>query len=378
MGFRILSRGLGFCVCSVVLNSTSAYALLKFNEGRDQLFAVGNMSIGFDSNIASSNGGPSDVVTTTTLGLEYARRAGMIGVNGNVNWTIGSFLSNPSEDFANPSMNMEFVKSSGRTTGSLTLSAARQNQADAIVNRRIESWNYNTGLNWKYPVIERYSLSGSLGYGILDYTDNSTGLVDLTTASASLDLFYAYNSQRDLTAGYRIRQSDTSNNNQSIDHAFTVGVSGKIISKLNGNVRVGYQVRNESLTGSTFTSVTSSASVTWAVNKRFSLTGTLSKDFNTSGTESTSDNVTFNINAQYVLTPHWTLFSGVGAGYTDFLSGTDTGRFDEFVTWSAGVHYSMNEHFKASLTYSYLQSWSNRSASSFDRHSITLNLSTRW
>jgi hypothetical protein len=136
----------------------------------------------------------------------------MIGVNGNVMWTIGRFAENASDDFADPSLSLELVKETGRTTGSFTLSAARQNQADAALNKRIESWNYNAGLNWKYPVIERYSLAGTLGAGLLDYTDNSTGQVDLNTLYASMDLYYTYNSQRDLFAGYRIRQSDTSSN----------------------------------------------------------------------------------------------------------------------------------------------------------------------
>jgi opacity protein-like surface antigen len=67
-----------------------------------------------------------------------------------------------------------------------------------------------------------------------------------------------------------------------------------------------------------------------------------------------------------------------GGGHSEFLSGFDAGREDYYFTWSFGVSYSMNDHFKASLTYSYFQNWSNRAASDFDRHSITLNVSSRW
>jgi hypothetical protein len=363
------------CAC---LTATQGRALLKFNEGHDRILVKADTTIGLDSNIDAASNGSSDIVSTSSLEIEYTRHAGMIGVNGNVMWTLGRFAENASQDFADPSLSLELVKETGRTTGSFTLNAARQNQADAALNQRIESWNYNAGLNWKYPVIERYSLAGSLGTGLLDFTDNSTGLVDLKTLYASVDLYYTYNSQRDLFAGYRIRQSDTSSNSQLIDHAFTAGVSGKIISKLNGTVRAGYQFRNDVKTGETFQSITASSSVTWAVNKRFTITGTLSKDFNTTGSDSSSDNLTFDLNAQYVLNPHWTLFSGVGAGTTDYLSGIDNGRRDQFVTWNLGVNYTMNEHFKASLTYSYLQNWSNRSIASYDRSAISLYLSTLW
>jgi hypothetical protein len=378
MGFRIPVRRLLIVTACACASAVKAHALLKFNEGHDRIFVKADTTIGFDSNIDTSSNGSSDIVSTSSLALEYTRHAGMIGVNGNVMWTIGRFAENASDDFADPSLSLELVKETGRTTGSFTLSAARQNQADAALNKRIESWNYNAGLNWKYPVIERYSLAGTLGAGLLDYTDNSTGQVDLNTLYASMDLYYTYNSQRDLFAGYRIRQSDTSSNSQLIDHAFTAGISGKVISKLNGTVRGGYQFRNDVKTGETFQSVTATASVTWSVTKRFTITGTLSKDFNTTGSDSSSDNLAFDLNAQYVLTPHWTVFSGVGAGTTSYLSGIANGRRDQFATWNMGVNYTMNEHFKASLTYSYLQNWSNRSIANYDRSSISLYLSTRW
>ncbi|MBC8040884.1 MAG: outer membrane beta-barrel protein [Opitutaceae bacterium] len=360
------------------LASTGAHALLRFNEGRDQIFVNASLSVGFDSNIFANDSAEGDIVTNTSLGLEYARRAGLITVNAHADWNLGSFASNSDSDFANPSLGVEFIKNTGRTTGSVTLNTSRESQADPNIGQRTDSWNHNAGLNWKYPVIERYSFAGSFGYGLVDYTDNSAGLVDLDTYSASLDLFYAYTSQRDLVFGYRIRESDTSSGNKSTDHSFTGGISGKILAKLNGTVRAGYQIRQEGATGATYSSWTSTASTTWTVSKRLALTGTLTKDFSTTATESSVDSLNFNLDAQYVLNSRWSLYSGVGAGYSDFLSGSDAGRKDHYFTWSTGISYSMNDHFKASLTYSYFQNWSNRANSTFDRNSITLNLSTRW
>lgn len=377
MGLRISWQWTARGIVLAQLSSLGAFALVRFNEGRDQIFVNASLSVGFDSNIYANSGNESDVVTNTTLGLEYARRAGLITVNGHADWNLGSFASNADSDFSNPSLGLEFIKNTGRTTGALTLGASRQSQADPNIGQRTDSWNYNAGLNWKYPVIERYSLAGSFGYGLIDYADNSTGLVDLNTYTASMDLFYAYTSQRDLLAGYRIRQSDTSSGGGSTDHSFTAGVSGKILAKLNGTVRAGYQIRQEN-NGDTFRSITASASTTWTVSKRFTLTGSLTKDFSTTATESSVDSLTANLDAQYVLTSRWSLYSGVGAGYSDFLNGIDDGRRDYYFTWSAGVSYSLNDHFKASLTYSYFQNWSNRSNSTFDRNSLTLNMSTRW
>ena len=365
-------------VVLVNLSASRVYALFKFNEARDQLFVTVTAGVGYDSNIFATKDGEGDVFTNSSLALEYVRHAGLISVNSELAWNLGSFNSNPAQDFQNPSLSLELVKNTGRTTGSYTLSATRQSQADTNIGMRTDSWNYNTGLNWKYPVIERYSLAGSLGYGLIDYVDNSIGLVDLNTYTANVDLFYAYNSQRDLVAGYRIRRSEGSSQSQTTDHAITAGVSGKILAKLNGSLRVGYQIRQEDATGETFGSYTASAATTWTVNKRLTATASLNKDFSTTATDSSVDTTTFNLDAQYIIRLRWSVQSGVGAGYNDFLSGIDSGREDYYVTWNAGLNYSINEHFKASLTYSYFHNWSNRSASNYDRNSISLNLSSRW
>jgi len=360
------------------LSASKSYALVKFNDGRDQIFITASLGGGYDSNISASNTSEGDFFTTSSLLLEYSRNAGLIGVNGSIGWNLGSFASNSDQDFSNPTMSLAFTKNTGRTTGSITLSAARQSQADVNVNMRTDSWNYDAALNWKYPVIDRYSLSGSFGYGLVDYTDNSVGLVDLTTYTASTDLSYLYSTERQLLAGYRIRMSDASAQSKTIDHSLTAGVTGKILSKLNGTVRAGYQIRQDTFNDKTYDSWTASASTTWLVNKRMSLTGTLSKDFSTTATDSSVDSSSINVNAQYSFSSHWSLFAGIGAGYNDFLSGIDQGRKDHYLTESIGVNYTLNEHFKASLTYSYFQNWSNRTNSEYDRNTVTLNLTTRW
>jgi uncharacterized protein (PEP-CTERM system associated) len=158
----------------------------------------------------------------------------------------------------------------------------------------------------------------------------------------------------------------------------TGGVSGKILSKLRGSVRTGYQIRQEGDSGKSFGSTTASATLTWAVTKRFSFTTTISKDFTTTATDSSVDTLSANLNAQYVLNSRWNIFGGVGAGESAFLNGVDPGRLDNHLSWNAGIGYSLNEHFKASLAYSHFLNWSNRTGANFERDTITLSLSTRW
>ena len=371
---RALLAGL---VCSPLIIS-NASAAVTFNEGHDDVFVSGTLASSYDSNISASSLGKSDFITSATLALEYARHAGIIGIDGGLSWTHADFATNIAQGFSDPTMSLDLTKKTGRTTGALTLSAGRQSKADTAINQRTVSWNYNLGFNWKYPVMDRYSLAGTLGYGILDYTGTSTNLTNLTTTSAGTDLLYAISSQRDLLAGYRIRQSETSTNTQSVDHAITTGLTGKISPKLTGSVRAGYQIRQESTSGQSFGSTTASTALTWAASKRIAVIATIEKDFNTTATGGSVDNLSFNLDAQYTLTYQWALIGGVGTGSSNFLNGADLNRKDYYASWHTGVRYTINDHFNASLSYSYLVNWSNQSIACYDRNLMTINLTTRW
>ena len=378
MGFRIFRHWTTRGLVLVQLASVTMPALVKFNEGRDQLFVNAGMSIGYDSNIFASNGDEGDIFTNTSVGIDYTRKAGIIGVSAGAGWNLGTFASNGESDFSNPKLNLEFSKDSGRTTGSLAISSARESQADPNVNLRTESWNHDIALNWKYPVIERYSLSGVLGYTWLDYIDNSAGFIDLNTYTASLDLAYAYTSARELFFGYRIRESDTSTGGSTTDHSLTGGINGKILPKLTGSIRLGYQLREDAATGDIYGSTNGEVSLTWSATKRISVGLSLTKDFSTTATDSSLDSTHLTLNTQYALARQWSLSASVGGGESTFFSGSDDGRNDRFFTATTGATFNINEHFTTSLTYSYFQNWSNQANSTFDRHSVTLNLSTNW
>lgn len=378
MGPRFFWKRLALLVVVSGLTTAKGWALIKFNEGRDQIFINASVTIAHDSNISSSQGGGGDFLTTTSFSMEYARRAGYIGVNASVAWNLGQFGSNTAQNFSNPSMNLEFVKSSGRATGSLTLSAARESRADTVVNSRTDSWNYEAGLNWKYPVIDRYSLSGNFNYGMTSYQNATPGIYNLTNYGASVDLFYVYTTERDLFSGYAINFGNSAAGTQTIDHSWTAGVSGRIVPKINGTVRAGYEIRQDSASKQTYDSWTASSAVTWNMNKKVTFTGTLRKAFSTTATNATIDSLSANLGIHYSLTGRWSVFTDIGGGENDFLNGPLSGRIDYYYTWDAGVNYNLNDHLKASLTYSYYQSWSNRALGNYSRDTITLNLSTRW
>lgn len=361
-----------------------AHGLVTFNDGHDHIYVTGTIGVAYDSNIFTNAQSNGDYVYTASVLAEYSRRAGWIAVNGSLEMRASRFSSYEEQNFDNPKLGLEFTKQSGRTTGALTLSAAKENRADPSVNFRNESWNYGVGLSAKYPVIERYSLAGSLSYSLVDYTDNRL-YVDLNSYSASGDLFYVLSNERDLVAGYRYRQNESSANTSTSDHAFTAGVKGRIVRGYNGSVRFGYQYRvpNNSA-DSSYSSWTGSASISHAFGKKLSVTGQVEKDFSTTATNINIDSTSASLDLQYTFNARWNAQAGVGYTRTNFLGAAgrllSNGRPREDTTLHAhvGVGYSPNEHFKLSLNHTWAKNWSTLQYSDFIRQGWSLSLSSRW
>ena len=375
--------------CLLVTLSSPAFGLVKFNDGHDEIFVTGTVGMGYDTNIYANSNSVSDTTFDGTLNLDYTRKAGMLGVNGNLGWNFTKFDSHTSEDFADPHAHLELTKGSGRTTGSLTLGAERRSRTEDALNLRTVSWDYNAGLNVKYPVIERYSIAGQVGYDYQDYLHNPA-LFDIRTYTASADLFYVYTSERNLLGGYRLRVTDTTNGTRSYDHAFTLGTTGKLLPKLNGTARFGYQFRETdrgnlptqaatpNTTNERFGAYTALASATWTVTKRFNVTGVASRDFSTLATDVNVDTTAVMLDANFAAKAKLSLFAGVGAGHIRYLGAASGGRTDTYEIARVGVSYTLNDHLKVTLSGLYYKNWSLLKQADYDRSTISLIVASRW
>jgi hypothetical protein len=368
-------------------------ALVSLNDGHDKIFVSVSTSVAHDSNVFANSNNNGDFVYSTGLSAEYTRRAGWIGVNANMAMGSSHFATLKGQDFNNPSFGLEFTKQSGRTTGSLTLSAARESRADAAVNVRSTSWNVPIGLNFKYPIVGTYTLSGSFGYSSRRYL-NETAFASLQSYNASFDLFHILTTERDMLVGYRYRFNESSKHTSSTDHGFSLGINGKLLRGISGSLRVGYQVRiprGPKGDEPAIKSWTISSPASFAISKRFNISGTVSKDLAITATDAMVDTTTAGIDGQYAFTSHWQTHLGSTFGDTRFLG--DNGRVvisagpptvfgpqrhDDYVTWSWSLNYARNQHLNSSLTYSWFRNWSTTSFGDFTRSSWTLNMSTRW
>ncbi len=369
-------------LAAVLLAATPGHALLRFNESHDQVYVTGSVAMGWNSNLFSNQVANADSTYNASLLIEYQRKAGYIGVNAGLGWDFGRFQKFTSENFANPHASLEFTKDTGRTHYSLLLKAARQSSADTAANVRTESLTYGADLNWNYPdfITQRYKLSGSFGWSQLNYQSN-TALTNLATYTGSLDLIYLYNDERNLFGGYRVRLSDTSSNTRDVDHNFSLGVSGRVFPKTTGSLRLGYQIRQSGVAGGAptiFTGISAAAILSYAASKRTTFSGQLSKDFSTTSTDISTDSLTANLNVNYAYNAKFSVFANLGGGINKFLGLAGGGRCDYDLTWGAGLNWTYNDHFKASLAYDWFRNWSNLARADFVRSTVNLTLTSRW
>lgn len=364
--------------CCLGAALSKAKALVSLNDGHDKIFVNGTVTFSWDSNIYASKGGQGDYVMAATTGIQYSRRAGLIGVDASVSVNASKYNRFTAEDFRNPSMSIEFTKQTGRMTGSLLFSAIRSSRADPNANLRTQAWTYDAGLKLHYPVIDRYSLSGGVEMTSQKYQNNAE-LVNLNTYQADVNLFYVYSQERDLLAGVRIRKENTSGSSNALDAAYTFGVNGRIIPKVNGSVRFGYQTRSVSGMGAgNFNSWTADSSVTWTATKRFQVSGTLNKDFNTTSTDASTDVLAGSLAATYAVNEHVQLGANTGAGISRFLGALGFGRKDTYFDYALSVDYSLNDHLKTSFQYTYFRNWSTLAIADFIRQGYSLTIASRW
>ena len=363
---------------ALLLSLVPARALLNVDGSRNQIFVFGNVTFGYDSNIFSDATDRGDYTVKGAVGAQLKRRAGIIAVDATAKLAYSSFGRFSDQNAFNPDFRIEFNKTTGRTTGALTLSAFRESRADSSVNLRTSSWNFPVGLSLKYPVNDKYYFTSQTTYLRRRYVE-SDALANLTDYSQSLDVFYVYTSKLDLVGGYRVRVSQPSIGSDAVDHWFNLGATGGLFAKLNGSVRLGYQLRNtRGVTSDSFTQLNAVASVGWPITRKINLTGTITRDFDTLATGASVDSTATQLRASYVINRHLEIQGGVAYGRNTFLGTPPPSRRDTFFSYDLGARYMMNEHLQVEATYTYFRNWSTFAFSDFARNAVTIDIASRF
>jgi len=362
-----------------------ARALVSLEDGRDHLYVDGSVEMGYDSNVFANAQSGGSMLVEGTLEADFTRRAGLIGVDATASLTFARYANFRDQDYVDPKVTAELTKQTGRTTGSLIVSVQREDRADVDVNTRDVSWNYDLGLNFQYPVIERYSISGSLDCNYADY-QNQQLFTNLATYTGNLFLYYIVNEQRDFFIDYRARYSDLANGTADIDNSLSAGLNGKVVGPFNGSLSGGYTVRSTSGGPDTgdYGDFTASGAVTWNMSRRMTLTADLSRDFSTTATAQSIDSTSLDLTFKDSFTKKASASIEGSAGQSRFLgveglvAPGGVRRVDNFVSVNTSYFYTINEHLKVSINYIYFRNWSTLAYAEFPRQQVNLSLSSHW
>jgi hypothetical protein len=382
------NRLLTAAAVAIAVCAPRALALVSLEDGRDHLFIDGTVNMSYDSNVFTNAQDQGSLVFQGTLSTEFTRRAGWIGVNATASLDWARYANFRNQDYVDPSFKAELTKQTGRTTGSLTFGVARTDRADVDVNTRDISWNYNAALNFQYPVIERYSISGSLAYARADYQDQGL-FTNQTTYTGNLYLYYILNEVRDLFIDYQTTLTDESKGaGDSLDRSLSVGVSGKVVGPFNGSLQAGYGTRSPTGAVGPY-SVSShnwsaSGTMSWNLSRRMALSADVSRQFSTTAEALSVEATTAGLTFQDSLTAKASLTLDFSVGENEFLGAEadqapgGKQRVDTFAMLSASYFYTLNKHLKAYVTYTYYRNWSTLPYAEFPREQIDAGLSSHW
>jgi hypothetical protein len=361
-------------MAAVSLVVPRAAGLIDMNEGRDKVTVNADYGISYDSNLFARSNSPGDTDQTLELGANYIRQAGIFGFNTSVSITTARFERYSDQDYTNPSLKVALTKNDGRLTGAFSAAAQRESSSNDAANIRANSWHYSANLNLRYPVNDRYYLTGTSDFSIRNYTPN-TPLYNLSSYGESVDLYYIYSSKLDLLGGYRIRWGEAAGGSGTRDEAFTIGATGAILPKLSGTVRAGYQTRDESgPDGGHYDDLTGNFMLAWPLSKRITFNFQTSKDFMTAATDVSVDATSFDLSATVKIA-----LTGE-AGYTTshYLGSKGAGREDRTLSFLVKLSIPIKSHLAAGLSYGYLTNASNIALSKYVRRTASLDLSVHF
>jgi len=355
--------------------SSRARALLTFNDGTDQVFVNSTYTFGYDTNVFTQGVARGSSTQNWSFGANYTRKAGVIGVNAGVGWNFGDFGSYTSQDFVDPSYSLSFTKGTGRTTGSLSFSAQKTAQPDPDANNRAVAWNYDIGLNLRYPVNDRYFFTNGTTYSNILYTNHAL-FADLGSISDGIAINYIFDPKLDFNGGYTFAFSQT-DNTTNYDQSYTVGASGSLLPKLTGSLDVGVDDRHSDYAGTSenYGSFTGDAALAWRFSHLLSFAGSVNRAFSTSSTDVSLDTSSVSLNTD--INAIRRLRTSVVTSYTEtqFLGTLGDGRRDTLWQLVGNLGTAITTHVRANISYAYEVNYSNLGGASFTRETLSLTLS---
>lgn len=361
------------------LAATPAFAAPFLAIGENaELFLTASTSVRFEDNIdyAPSGAERSDEIFEFTPGLEL--------VFGKSSLTRGSLSIY--ERFIAYSNNTQFNDQLFNAVFSSTYDGAKLSvktnasyrelsQTTQDVQAIIGSTRVAAGVGGELALTEKTKIGVGFQYDNHDY--DPPALADRTTYTVPVNYYFAIRPKLDLSAGVRYRKTDVSQGNpDSEDFFFNVGARGEFTPKLTGSFNIGYTIRDTE-GGSDDSLLGFDAGLAYAYSPKTQITLDASNDFDTGSAGNNQEKSSITLGASSMISPAFSLRSSITYQHIDYV-GVGGGRTDDYVIFSAGATYILNQHINFAASYSHYNNSSNNGPSEFSANVLSLSANFRY
>ncbi|HVS52498.1 MAG TPA: outer membrane beta-barrel protein, partial [Opitutaceae bacterium] len=251
-----------------------------------------------------------------------------------------------------------------------------QNTPDVrgLIRRNVLS----AGGNGEVEISQITSAGGGIQVDREDY--RRPGYSDSTTYTLPLNVYYKWTPKVDLSAGYRYRDYEANQNQDSTDHFFNLGARGDFTPKLSGTFAIGVNTRrfNGTTASTSRNSGTESqlgldASFSYEISAKTNLQLGASNDFGTTPQGQQQKNFTLNAAVNSKISAEWEANAGLSYRATGY--GT---RTDDYYEATLGASYVINANIRIVGAYVYRRYNSDIASSEFTNNVFSLAANFRY
>ena len=349
---------------------------------------TGSVSIGYDTNIRTSQIGREDFIYNGSLDINV----GPDRQDANWDFNLGTDLFRFSSEDEENSNDFRAIFSwwssqprfASRFQNNGSLGWTRSTEADPQLGTRVQRDRFDLSASSLYTVNSKlsWSLNGSYNWEDPRGSSSSIALSELTTWSAGLTGFYRYSEKLayTLSTSYSDTSGRDSGNPFGTDNSgwrFSLGLDGQISPKVSGTFSVGWQFRDSAFPGASDDLPYFSSGLTWQIDRRSSLGINGSIQFGTTLDGALSEDLSLSL--QYSRRINSRLNGGLSLGWSDSNLNFDGGdRADERIEAGARFTYDLNEWLSLNGRYTYSDQTSSTDSFAFDRQLVELSLSFRY
>ena len=358
-----------------------AFGLVRLGEG--QIDFNLQLESAYDTEIRARNSGEEDFIFTVRPSLVYSRSSKNIDISASVGFISRTYLdydeySDTDVSFdLSISPNAEMRTSRIRSSASLILNT--ETRADDATGEIITVQNYGARGQVIYDPNRFYDIIGGVSYNKRDPDSDISSYTATETTGVSLSILVPRSEFINWSAGIEYQDSKSDRGLTNGDGlTYFVGLSGRLLPKLSGNVSVGIQDRSYD-TIDNQTSPYLSAGLTWQVDDLSSVNLTASQGLGTTLDDRASENLEVRLSGNRQLSRD--LSGSVYLGYSRDQYDSSTAslvRDDKEYFLGGSLQYKLVRWGSIGVDVRYSDQSSSQEVYEFDRLRAGVNFSATW